>query len=123
MLTLCFETDRTKLISVYSALKINGEIAGANFLFLDNDICVGLWRMKIVDKVGCVDKIAFCDCVDNDDRNFFFRAMLFKLQIAENIKLRILGEHNELSQFGFKLVDGNTEINSADINLHNCCKG
>ncbi len=122
MLTIKFETDKNTLEAIYANLEFCENVSGANFVFYDQNQAVGLWRLHFAGENALTDKICFLKSVQDEDKNFFVRAMLFKFQTGAPILLRIKGVHKELAVFDFLEKDGNMQIMTDKINLHKCCK-
>lgn len=122
MLTLKLGTDARTIENLYAELSVDGEIKGANFLFYDEDTPVGLMRLVYKDNAMVADKIRFLDTVAAADKSFFFRAALYKLSLGAKVKLIIPGERKELTQFGFLLKNGQSEITTDAIVLNECCR-
>lgn len=122
MLTLRFETNLSKLNEVYKTLDIDSKIEGANFVFLDENKVVGLWRLIFNNDEAITDIISFKPEVSIEDKNFFVRAMLYKFQLGAPVMLCIKGKHEELKIFDFEYVDGDMKIMTNKINLLKYCK-
>lgn len=121
MLTLCFQRELNNLGGLYRDLGIDGNPAGANFVFLDDDKQVGLMRIRFQKQEAVVDAVRFLPSVSDEDKDFFFRAMLFKLSLGAEVTLVFNGEYSQLQKFGFILNNGKTAVSTAKINLHSDC--
>lgn len=122
MLTVKFEEKSDELKPLYDSLNLGLNVSGANFVFYDETQAVGLWRIKFSGNEAVVDAIVFDKNVDKDDKNFFIRAMLYKLQLGAPVLLRIKGAHKEFEIFGFEETDDDMQIMTNEINLHKYCK-
>ena len=125
MLTVRFES-LSALAEIYSALMIEEEPCGSNFVMYDGADPVALMRVRIDpadEPVAVIDKVAFKEGVDEGDRTFFYHAMFFKLREGTPIKIRAAYVDDYLVRFGFQERAGGMEIYSQDINLYYNCGG
>lgn len=125
MLTVKFAGGEEAL-NLYKVLGLDEPPKNCNFFMFDDEEAVALWRMKIAvdtEPVAVIEKIHFLDSVTEDDRRFFYHAILFKLIEGSPILLRVEGVHDEFKKFGFKEKDGNMEVYSKDVNLYYACGG
>lgn len=110
----------------YAALKVERLENHSDFFMFDEDEPVAIFRIHISledEPVGVIDLVRFKDSVAEEDRIFFYHAMMFELREGCPIKLRMACEDKYLLKFGFEKVGENFEIYSRDINLYYNCGG
>lgn len=132
MLTIRYENDKSVIKTLYESLGIDGAEKGVNIVLREQEgltqigADTGLFRLIMLqdssETTAIIDKIAFLNSVSEGDKNFFVRAVLYKLQKGAPILLRIPGEHRELEIFGFRQYADYAEALSTDIELHSECK-
>ncbi len=123
MLTVKYCSDKDVIEPLYRELSVEGGIFGTHFLFLDDDKPVGLWRMRFDgDGAAVADAIRFKSEVDIFDKNFFVRAILYKLSLGADVILKVKGNRPELKIFGFRFDGEDMAITTKDIALNACCK-
>jgi hypothetical protein len=100
------------------------KLDGGNFIFENDSNPVGSFNMKFVSLTPPVVEasVVFNPEVSMEDRSFFFRATLFKLQSSTPVTLKIQSTDPRLLPFGFTEDDGYMIINTDKINLHTNCK-
>lgn len=114
MLTVHFETDAAVLGKLCGELGVSADDRCSNFVLREDGDPIGLMRTEVGDTV----KITYFNIVKRamnlENREFFFRAMLFKFSLNP-VPLEVEGEHAELEKFGFVYDGKSMRINSADI--------
>lgn len=114
MLTVHFETDAATIAALCDELGVAADEKCSNFVLREDGEPIGLMRTEVGDSV----KITYFNIVKRamnvENREFFFRAMLFKFSLNP-IPLEVEGEHEELKKFGFAFDGKSMRINSADI--------
>ncbi len=114
MLTVHFETDAATLEKLCGELGVSADGKCSNFVLKEDGDPIGLMRTEVGETV----RITYFNIVKRsmnlENREFFFRAMLFKFSLNP-VPLEVAGEHKELEKFGFVYSDGSMRINSADI--------
>ncbi len=114
MLTVHFETDPTVIGKLCGELGVSPDEKCSNFVLREDGDPIGLMRTNVGETV----RITYFNIVNRamnlENREFFFRAMLFKFSLNP-VPLEVEGEHKELEKFGFVYEGGSMKINSADI--------
>jgi len=126
MLIIKFITDKALLAELYAALKIEGGVSGANFVMFnaakDKEEPVGLMQTVFRGEILCINQIKYLPNADDDDKEFFLRAMLFKFKEGAPIVLRIECVSQKFAAFGFIEADEGMEVLSTEIDLHSRCE-
>ena len=120
MLTVGFETDREVLSALYRDLGVSLPVGGANFVMREDGDPVGLMRTEVGEYVTITHFIVKNEDINPGDKEFFLRAMLFKLSLNP-VPLRVLGRHPELERFGFRFEDGAMYLDSSAVDLSGDC--
>lgn len=114
MLTVHYETDTGTIAKLCDELGAPADSKCSNFVLREDGEPIGLMRTEVGDTVKIVYFNIVKRAMNVENREFFFRAMLFKFSLNP-VPLEVEGEHPELQKFGFVFDGKSMIINSADI--------
>lgn len=124
MLTVKYTDDASLLAEVYGKTLRGGKPdEGINALLYDGDNPVGFCKIRLTDE-GC--EIADFAIAEESDafptRDFFFRAVLFKLSNT-GVDIIVNSVDDRLTKFGFVAADGRMTVTAADVLFPSQCGG
>lgn len=119
MLTVHFEREGEELDALLFELGEKRTEGRCNFVLREDGDPIGLMQTTVGETVKIVCFNIVKRAMNRENREFFFRAMLFKFSLNP-VPLEVEGEHPELEKFGFVYDGKSMKILSSDIRLSGC---
>jgi len=100
---------------LYRALFNGVAVGGVNYVLLDDEKAIGVCRIELSDAVKIADFAVLPEYDTFEIRDFFFRALLFKLSFNPYL-IKVEKYDERLEKFGFeKNAEGGMSVLSTEI--------